>query len=135
MPIEKYNTVLIVGPDSPITEAMKEAFHEEKGNIIIGDGINYVTPQQLESLRGNVDSRTAFHLCGHGSIDKDYKGLHSITILENVESSSSATPLLFSKINELVEHKPVEVHIWSCYASDVLYHQESTLPNLSLIHI
>lgn len=102
-----YKSVLIIGPNWPLTENTKKIY-EADNCLIIGDGKRALEPEEITTqLQGNIDSNTRIDISGHGNT---YNGEHVIELAQGGHLTSD----ILSAIGQYTQ-TPTQVHLWSCY--------------------
>ncbi len=127
--------VLILGPGikaSCLEDNFKRmiTLYQKEGYLVVGDGIEYLTEQNLLSLKGKINSNTRIDIYAHGSYKLAFANashyLHSF-------SSETTTSLFFKKLKN-ISSKALDLHLWSCSAKYALFDINS-LPKKSVLTI
>jgi ankyrin repeat protein len=108
--VSPYTEVLILGPRNDIEQY--RSVYDNPNMLIIGDGKNPITPQELETkLAGRIDQNTRIDIHCHGTV---IKGEHHSEIYK--EKSIPTKKLLLRIRTSNSTPFPMHVHLWSCYA-------------------
>lgn len=126
--------VRIVGPDhnGALGFVFKDGFKNKEGHLIIGDGKNTVTPEEIkEQLEGRIDKDTHIDILAHGSVSLFGFGWHEIKLLPEEFSFGyryilealkfDLDPIKPSPISYILglldslTSDPVQIYLTSCY--------------------